>query len=289
MLRRLLVAIGAGAIIALALVVAIERIEMSEKADAGRALLARHTQLTLQALAPGSALACLDRQVGGEVDKACEMAVFESPQAVAAATTYVAARLAVLRAAFARAEGGRSDVLDELTAERRGLARDRFGFVAHVLARDYGCTARECSALAMFDDADRLKGDLEQQPLQAFITRHAVTWAMPPQGTPVAAATKEPAVAVAGPAATPPAAPQPTGGLANVAAVPAQPLTLGHPVDPRWKFPSADSIPAVSIMTPEPKLPASEAAPASQPQQEAKMPLPPKRPQAEAAPPAQAR
>ena len=293
MFRRLLIGATAGAIVALALVVAIEWAETSQRAESGRALLARNAQLTVQVLAPGSALACLDTDVGADVDAGCEMAVFESPQGVAAASAYVAARLALIRAAFVRAEGGQPDVFNELKAERRGLARDRFGFVAHVLARDYGCTPKACGALAMLNDGGTLKTDLEKRPLETYVTRHAVTWAKPPvEGTPVAAAppaTGSVIAAVGAVGASPQLAPG--DNLARGGATQTSPvLTHPHPVDSRWKFPSADSIPAVSIMTPEPKLPKGEANPtASQAQQEAAPPLPPKRPQAEAAPRAEAR
>ena len=49
------------------------------------------------AIAPGSALSCLDEMAGEAVSTACEKAVFASPEAVAAAVKYVAAQLALLK------------------------------------------------------------------------------------------------------------------------------------------------------------------------------------------------
>jgi hypothetical protein len=283
MLRRLLIGATAGAIIAIALVVVLEQMADSGQAEARRALLARNTQLTLQAMAPGSALACLDAEPGETVVNACEMALFESPQAVASATAYMRTRVAILREAVEQAERGNVAVLKDLEAVRRGVARDRFGVVAYVLARDYGCTAAQCSALSIVTDPATLKADLDAKPFEALVARHEVTWAKPPAepGSPVAAASPQTSGAQA-------SVPLPGAGLAK-AAPPAGTL---RPLDPRWKLPSSDSIPAVSIMTAEPKVSKTEAAPpatAPQAPHEQATPLPPKRPQAEAAPAPQAR
>lgn len=283
MLRRLLIGGVAGAIIAIALVAVLQQVADSGRAEARRALLARNTQLTLQAMAPGSALACLDAEPGETVVNACEMALFESPQAVAAATAYMRTRVAILRDAVAQAERGNTEVLKELGAARRGVARDRFGVAAYVLARDYGCTAAQCSALSIVSDPATLKADLDAKPFETLIARHEVTWARPPAepGTPLAAASPQ----ISGAQAS---VPLPNPGLAKAGAPPAG----LHPIDPRWKLPSSDSIPAVSIMTSEPKVSKSEAAPppaAPQAPHEQATPLPPKRPQVEAAPAPQAR
>ena len=42
---------------------------------------------------------------------------------------------------------------------------------------------------------------------------------------------------------------------ARAEATPPSAVTVGKPMSSHWHLPSADSIPAVSIMTPEPKLP----------------------------------
>jgi hypothetical protein len=290
MLRRLLIGGVAGAIIAIALVAVLEQISESGQAEARRALLARNAQLTVQAMAPGSALACLDAEPGETVVNACEMALFESPQAVAGATAYMRARVAILREAVAQLERGDGEALNDLAAVRRGVARDRFGVAAYVLARDYGCTAAQCSALSIVSDPATLKADLDAKPFETLIARHQVTWARPPAepGTPLAAAS--PQISGAQASVQPPSPAFARAGTAPPAG------TL-HPIDSRWKLPSSDSIPAVSIMTAEPKAskteaatpPAAPQAPHEQATHEHATPLPPKRPQPEAAPAPQAR
>jgi hypothetical protein len=85
-----------------------------------------------------------------------------------------------------------------------------------------------------------------------------------PQSNPMAPQSPALAAAPPGPAA-PPQGSDPT--LASGVIAPAQPLaqaagsTLGHP---KYDFPSSSSIPAVSIMAPEPGTPAAaEAKPAA--------------------------
>ena len=56
----------------------------------------------------------------------------------------------------------------------------------------------------------------------------------------------------------PPASP-PATATARAEVPPLFPGPAHKPVPSRWDFPSADSIPAVSIMNPEPKLPKPEA------------------------------
>jgi hypothetical protein len=193
------------------------------------------------------------------------------------------ARVAILREAVMQAGGGDGEVLKDLDAARRGVARDRFGVAAYVLARDYGCTAAQCPVLSIVSDPAILKADLDSKPFETLIARHEVTWARPPAepGTPLAAASPQ----ISGAQAS---VPLPGAGLAK--ATP-QPGAL-HPIDPRWKLPSSDSIPAVSIMTAEPKVSKADAAGSSaapQAPHEQATPLPPKRPQGEAAPGPQAR
>jgi len=67
-----------------------------DRADERRALDARSTELAGRALAPGSSIACLESASGDAVEGACERSVFATPETVSAATTYVAARLALL-------------------------------------------------------------------------------------------------------------------------------------------------------------------------------------------------
>ena len=75
-----------------------------EHAAARRALDERSAALTRSAVAPGSALACLDELAGERVEIACEKAVFANPETVAAAVSYITAKLALLAdgSAYAR-------------------------------------------------------------------------------------------------------------------------------------------------------------------------------------------
>src|SRR5438105_1466422 len=58
-----------------------------------RALDVRALELTARAVAPGSALACLDGGAGEAVEGSCEKALFAMPETTAAAVSYVTAQL----------------------------------------------------------------------------------------------------------------------------------------------------------------------------------------------------
>jgi hypothetical protein len=108
-----------------------------------------------------------------------------------------------------------------------------------VLAVRDGCTSQNCTALAFLHDASRVRANLGAQPLDQYIERYAALWAAAPDGA--LADGKQASV----------------GGL-NAS----EHKTLN--ID----FPSAASIPAVSIMNPEPSgpvVPGAAAAAASNP------------------------
>jgi hypothetical protein len=195
-----------------------------------RALEARAAELNVQVLAPGSPLACLDGLAGDNVEAACERALFATPVSVATATTYVAARLALLADMVAYTRRGGGNIEGALQPLRRALQADRFGFVAHMLVVRDGCTSENCTSLALLPDPVKVRANLSGQTLDRYLDRYLAAWAQSP-GVPVADATQ-----LAPPAGQPgePAAP-PRKSALNI------------------DFPSADSIPAVSIMNPEPK------------------------------------
>lgn len=234
---RALLRFGALVIGVLAVVALIDRMGLNEQAAERRALMAREAELSRAALAPGSPLSCLDAGAGEIVENACEKAVFADARSTAAAVAYIAARLDLLRDAVALARQGGPDVLAEFAGSRRAIELDRFGLAAHVLANRDGCTADNCAAFAMLSDTNALKSNLKARVFDQYVARHAPNWRASP------AAPPEPAVSQA-PAA--PAAP------ATASAEPAP----GHvPLSPQYDFPSADSIPPVSIMNAEPPLP----------------------------------
>jgi hypothetical protein len=201
-----------------------------------RAFEARAEQLGAQALAPGSPLACLNALAGDGVEAACEKALFASPASVAAASSYVAAQLTLLSGLAGYAWRGGADVEDTLASLRRSLEADRFGFVAHVLAIRDGCTIQNCKAFALLHNADRLRANLNDATLDRYVESHAAHWL----------AGSDAAVAEA----ASPQALQPSHKPINI------------------DFPTAASIPAVSIMNAEPSgpvVPGAAAAAASNP------------------------
>jgi hypothetical protein len=200
-----------------------------------RSLELRAEQLKAQALAPGSPLACLDPLSGQAVEAACEKAVFASPANVAAATSFVADRLDLLAALLAYRKGGAANVDDLVNPLRRSLEADRFGFLAHVLAVRDGCSGQDCKALAVLNDSARVRANLNVQTFDRHVEHYAEIWAKPAEA-PVADIV--------------PPNPQPPHKMVNI------------------DFPTAASIPAVSIMNPEPTgpvLPGMAAAAAANP------------------------
>lgn len=208
---------------------------LRQRAAEREALNARAVQLTAAAMAPGSALACIDAGAGDVVESSCEAALFLKPETVAAATAYVEARLRLLADGLdfsRRADRAYGGTLANL---RRAIEADRYGFVAHVLATRDGCTADDCDAFALLRDVNAVKENIKARTLDNNIARHAANWNQQKDLSPVAA--------------VPPQAPM----LATISGVP-----VTKPID----FPSAASIPPVSIMTEPPAaLAPARAAP----------------------------
>jgi len=281
-MARGLILIVATGVLAAAGLLAYDRI-LAEQATERRALIARNAELTNQALAPGSALACLETEAGSSIAKACEVGVFATPQALSAAVAFVGERLKLIEAAQALTAGQR----DFFAAERRAIERDRFGIAAHVLAQTYGCTVEKCAVFALLNDTRTLKADLAAQPFATLVARYEGVWDKPvDERVPVATLPGAPAEVKA----------QTVPPVAEAVAKAEPPANAPHPLDKKWTLPSSDSIPAVSIMTPEPRLLKGEAPPepkqaeqkAAEQKPEAPAPLPPKRPQVKAVQPTQA-
>jgi hypothetical protein len=194
-----------------------------------QALDARAFELTTRALVPGSALACLDALAGADVEEPCEKALFASPEATAAAVSYVAAQLRVLAAAHEDAQRAGPDAADMFAPLRRAVEADRFGIVAHVLTVSDHCSPQNCAALAVLRDSSRVGANLRHRPFETLLKRHMAAW--PDAGSGSAAGRP----AVTGSAVVPHVA----------GAKPANNLF----------FPSSSSIPPVHIMTAEPATP----------------------------------
>jgi hypothetical protein len=210
-----------------------------DRIEARRALDQRLDELTSRVLAPNSVLGCLEPGLGDAVDNSCEKELFAGPEAVGAATALVAARWSLLGSALDHAK--RDPRYDaRLDGLRRALQADRYGLLAQVLTTREGCTASKCDGLERLSDPTRVRANLAERTFEGLVARNAVAWANRIHA-PMAAAPPAPA--------------------ANV------------------NFPSAASIPPVSIMSTEPGAAAPAAAP-----------TPPRRPPPRAAPrPAAAR
>lgn len=203
-----------------------------------RDLEMRATALNAQILAPGSALACLDGVAGDSVEAACEKALFAAPATVATATSYVAARLALLADMVVYTKRGGTNIDSALLPLRHSLEADRFGFVAHALAVRDGCTSDNCTALVLLHDPGRVRANLSGQTLDRYLDHYLTVWAQSPD-VPVADATS-------------------SQSAMNQPSVPGQ-KKVAVDID----FPTAASIPAISIMNPEPKGPVTATAPAA--------------------------
>ena len=199
-----------------------------------RDLEMRAAELNAQSLAPGSPLACLNGLAGEDVEAACEKALFAAPATVAAATSYAAARLALLADMAAFIKRGGANIDSALLPLRRSLEADRFGFVAHVLMRD-GCTSDNCRALALLHDPSHVRANLSGQTLDRYLDHYLAAWAQSPD-VPLAEATS------------------PSSAMAQTGAAGQRKVMVD--ID----FPTAASIPPVSIMNPEPPGPPAAAA-----------------------------
>ncbi|SRR5579871_194560 len=203
--------------------------------------------------AASPAMSCADDMAGDAVLTACEKVLFGSPDQVAAAVSRTASQLDRLVALGDVAVAERS-MTPELKTLRRTLEHDRYGLVAQVLfARDH-CTPSDCAAFRVLTDNRQILVNMDNHLYDLLVARYAPSWnAPPPVGVPVAAL---------GPS-----------------------IPSGRPTNA--DFPSASSIPPVSIMTAEPgtgtkppaERPASPAANAQaaapRPAQEPAKPVPP--------------
>lgn len=205
-----------------------------------RSLETRAAELTARSLAPGSALACLDAVASSEIEAACEKALFDTPEAVAAAIAYVDARVTLVVAGAPLAE---RDASYRPSFERalRAIEADRFGLVAHVLTTR-GCQSAACADLKLVRDNSQIMANMMARTFESHVARHAAAWQS--GSTDVASAS------------------QSSGGLslAPPAPVAPAPVTVGAArgaPTPQFDYPTSASIPAVSIMNAEPAAPGS--------------------------------
>jgi hypothetical protein len=232
----------------------LDRLGTQDRLTERTTLEARLAALDAQANAPGSALGCLNGLVGETVEMGCEKAVFATPETVAAAVTYTSARLSLLAegAEFLRSGASRTSGFPAL---KRSLEADPFGLVAHVLATRDNCTGQQCDAFLLLSDASKVQANIRDQAYLSLIGRYAATW---PARAGRSAADPTPVASVS----------------------PQAPGATMAPVSSKYNFPSAASIPPVSIMNAEPGTPTASASPPP-----AQAAAPPPAPAAAAAPP----
>lgn len=241
LVRTSLVFIG----VALVVWIFVDRSAEGARERERRVLEARMSELAIRALTPGSPLACLDAIAGDAVETACEKALFTNPEVTASAVSYVAARLNLL--AYGLEIANRSDpgYAAALLVLRQSLESDRFGIVAQVLSLRDSCTPAQCDNFGLLRDTSRVRANLKDRTFDGYVARYAAGWAEHDSRLgPVAGSI----------------APATTGSIGS-------PQTNGKTrpgiAPSRYDFPSASSIPAVSIMTPEAETPTARAPTAS--------------------------
>jgi len=266
-ISRLLLPLALIVTLALTVTALLDRMALNERGAERRALLQRNADLTASVLTPGSKLVCLDGGAGETVENACEKAVFANAQSVAAAIAFTAARISLLGDAAGFAQRHEPEFLDAFAAIRRALELDRYGLAAHVLAERDGCTAEHCAAFALLRDTGVLVANLRAHAFDTYVARYATAWNNSEPESEAVAERQPPALRTAVDAG----APQPADAPKN-------------PVMSHYDFPSAASIPPVSIMNTEPRLPKAAEAPIAA-ADVGPVPMPPKRPQVQATTP----
>ena len=141
----------------------------------------RAEELTAQALAPGSPLACLDRAGGRSGRGGVRKAVFATPAKCGGSdVAYVAAQFVLLSDMSAFGKQGGAEIGADLLPLRQALEADPFGFLAHVLVRRDGCTSENCPAFAVLRDPSHVRTNIIAQTLQHYVDHYREVWAQAP-------------------------------------------------------------------------------------------------------------
>ena len=173
-----------------------------DRMDERRALDHRAAELVGRAIAPGSAIACLEATNTETVEGSCERAVFASPETVAAATAYMAARLSLLADASEFTARRDQSYEAQIAGLRRTVAADRYGLSSQVLATRDGCTTDACDAFSLVYDDKKLRANMKDRLFDITVARYAANW--PTRGRPLASGgptSTAPAPSIAFPAA----------------------------------------------------------------------------------------
>lgn len=211
-----------------------------------RALEARAGVLATRATMPGSPLACLDAMAGDAVERSCDRTLFATPEAAAAAVSYVATQLDLFADVSNFVKRGNAELEPLLASLRRAIEIDRYGLVAHVLATRDGCTIEQCPTLALMRDTQRLNANLKQHTYDFYVARYSSAW--PASGGAPMANVDPSAIPNIPSTSSPPQA-------ASAVATP----TSSRPSAELF-FPTSETIPPVNIMTAEPETTGSTPA-----------------------------
>lgn len=175
------------------------------------------------------ALACLDDLAGETVLTACERMLFASPDMAASAVAHTALQLSRLKSYGDVATANRA-MTPDLDALRRAVERDRYGLVAYVLSVRDRCEPEKCAAYRSLTDHRQIAINMTERTYETAIDKYAANWNAPPVSP---------------------------GAVSLMAPTQAN----GKPTN--TDFPTASSIPPVSIMSPEPPAGAAPRAPAA--------------------------
>jgi hypothetical protein len=232
-----------------------------------QSLETRLAELRAQAMTPGSPLACLDAIADHTVEEACRTALFASPATVSTALSYTDARLSLLADSVGLAARDRS-FAQAIEWLRLAVETDSYGLVAQVLTIR-GCVTGSCDRLKLLRNPRRVLANLQVRTFEANVAAHSGTWRNTEPSVPIEPAGSVPMATLELPT---PAA----GAAATAMATASQPDNGGVSRQPNnFPYPSAASIPSVSILKPEPPLPGGAppaAAPTPPPAQAARPP-----------------
>src|SRR4030095_14795094 len=120
----------------------------------------------------GSAIACLEATNTEMVEGSCERAVFASPETVAAASAYMAARLSLLGGAAGFTARRDQSYESQIAGLRRTVAADRYGLSSQVLATRDGCTADVCDAFSLVYDHKTLRANMKDRLFDITVARY---------------------------------------------------------------------------------------------------------------------
>jgi hypothetical protein len=189
-----------------------------------------------------SEVTCLDTISDAVTEAACKKALFASPETVMASVAHTQSRLLSLAEGVNLAKTD-SSFQQALEGMQRSIEADPFGLVAQVLAMQ-GCNA-DCDVLKLLRDPQRILENLKARTFETIVAERSASWTVTGSSAPAADV------------------PQAQESLANrfsaVGSTPPAPVpsvtTGAAPARAPFEYPSAASIPPISIMNPETSTP----------------------------------